>query len=295
MSREFLPANQAAFLSHADLFDNLADANGTRILLYAYWPYLSETVDTQDAINAAFETVRAQLSTDGPPVRIIPAGEAFRRVTQEVDAGTLTGITRAALYQDDIHPSDAGYYLSSLVHYATIYQQSPVGLPATGISADPGSSAPVAIDPVLAGELQRIAWEVSRSFPGSGITRGRFDTWAASHLPAGLRGPGDSPYNDGISNLTRWAFGIATSDHGGAGFLPSISSASGGDIEITYQTGADAEDAGVILTEEWSTDPSSWNDPPPPGLQRIRNGQQTILRFPRPGVRLFLRCRAQLP
>lgn len=294
-SREWLLENQAAFLANADLFDNLADANGTRIFLYAYWPYLSETVDTQDAINAAFESVRTELSTDGPPVRIIPAGEAFRRVAQEVAAGTLAGITRAGLYQDDLHPGDEGYYLSALVHYATIHQQNPSGLPAVGISADPESGAPAAIDPDLAAELQRIAWDVARGFPASGITRGRFDAWAAANLPPGPREPGDVPFGDGIYNLARWAFGIPASSRSGAGFLPQISPSAAGMIEISYQLGPDAEDAGVLIAPQWSMDLSSWDHPAPAGLEILRSGQTVTLRFPKSQGPYFMRMMVGLP
>lgn len=217
-SREWLLENQAAFLANADLFDNLADANGTRLFLYAYWPYLSETVDTQDAINAAFESVRAELSTDGPPVRIIPAGEAFRRVAQEVAAGTLAG-----------------------------------------------------------------------------ITRGRFDAWAAANLPPGPREPGDVPFGDGISNLARWAFGIPASSRSGAGFFPQISPAAAGMIEISYQLGPDAEDAGVLIAPQWSMDVSSWDHPAPAGLEILRSGQTVTLRFPKSHGPYFMRMMVGLP
>ncbi len=296
MSREFLPQNQAAFLANADLFDDLADANGTRLFLYAYWPYSSEPVDTQDAINAAFENVRAGLSTDGPPVRIIPAGEAFRRVSQEVDAGTLTGISRAALYRDDLHPSDAGYYLAALVHYAVIHQLSPVGLPAAGISSDPDSSAPVPLAPALAAGLQRIAWEVARALPASGITRGRFDTWAATNLPAGLRERESIPFADGITNLERWAFGILPADRSGTGTQPAVVREDpAGGVRITYRIGADAEDSGLAISEQWSTDLTDWSLPPPQGMVRERSGEEVVLTIPTPATRLFFRAVAVFP
>lgn len=296
MSREFLPANQALFLTHAELFDNLCDSRGTRLFLYAYWPYLSEPLSTQDDINTVFESVRAALSADGPPVRVVPAGEAFRRVALGAGSGALAGLTRNDLYQDDLHPSSLGYYLASLVHYATLYARSPVGLPSSGIDADPDSSATVAFDPVVAAELQRIAWEVARSHPGTGVTMARFDAWAEANLPPEGRSPGDAPLGDGIPNLVRWLHGMPSNPGAGRAGLPSASQLPGGThFLITYRVGTDAEDAGAVLAEQWSTDLLSWNQPPPEGLIRTREGDTVTLTVPRTPGALYFRCRAILP
>ena len=59
---------------------------------------------------------------------------------------------------DDIHPSRIGIYVAALVHYATIYRSSPVGLPALqGVAPD------------VTAELQRIAWEAVLVEPRSGV------------------------------------------------------------------------------------------------------------------------------
>lgn len=296
MSREFLPENQPSFLAHADLFDDLCDARGTQLFLYTYWPYLGESLTVQDAINTAFESVRSELSSDGPPVRVIPAGEAFRRVALEAGSGPLAGLSRADLYQDDLHPSSIGYYLSSLVHYATIYARSPAGLPASGINADPGNSDAAPIDPVVAAELQRIVWDVVRSHPGTGVTRARFDEWAATHLPHGVRGPGDEPFADGIPNLLRWAHGIPAAPQADRPGLPAAAMlADGVRFRISYRRGTDAADAGAIVTEQWSTDLSSWDHPPPEGLVRTQDGETITLTFQGKAGPLFFRCRAVTP
>lgn len=58
---------------------------------------------------------------------------------------------------DDIHASALGIYLSALVHFATLYRQSPVGLP-----------APSVVGPALAATLQCIAWQTVVRDPRSG-------------------------------------------------------------------------------------------------------------------------------
>ncbi len=59
---------------------------------------------------------------------------------------------------DDIHASQYGIYFISLVHYATIYRRTPVGLPAAnGVSEN------------VAKLMQEIAWQVVVDHPRSGV------------------------------------------------------------------------------------------------------------------------------
>ncbi len=59
---------------------------------------------------------------------------------------------------DDIHPSARGAYFVALVHYATIYRRSPIGLPlANGVSAELGRI------------MQETAWEVVSRDPRTGV------------------------------------------------------------------------------------------------------------------------------
>jgi hypothetical protein len=59
---------------------------------------------------------------------------------------------------DDIHPTATGIYFSALVHFATLFGQSPVGLPAPSFLGQP-----------LAETLQCIAWETVVSYERSGV------------------------------------------------------------------------------------------------------------------------------
>mgnify|MGYP000447855452 FL=1 len=59
---------------------------------------------------------------------------------------------------DDIHFSQIGIYFVSLVHYATLYKRSPVGLPTT-----------IYVPNHIALQMQQIAWEVVRNDPRSGV------------------------------------------------------------------------------------------------------------------------------
>jgi hypothetical protein len=59
---------------------------------------------------------------------------------------------------DDIHPSAIGIYFNALVHHATFYRRSPVGLPLMP-----------EIGPKVSRTLQCIAWEAVRKDPRSGV------------------------------------------------------------------------------------------------------------------------------
>lgn len=296
-SHEWMMDSVASFTTYAQNFYNLADANGTRVYLYAYWNYLDELpLDFyQPMIDARFEQVRAAISTGAKPACVIPVGAAFKTVCDGITAGAITGITRNALYRDNLHPSDLGYYLSSLVHYATLRQKSPVGLPAQGINSDPDLNNSVAIDPYLAAKFQAIAWDTARFLGTSGVTAGRFATWAKD-LPTGQQGFADTPFGDGVSNLARYAFGISkTGPDPGTGRFPQWATAPVGKLAVEYRLGTDAEDAGVITLQQWSNDLANWTQPPPQGLLTSRSGELVRLEFPTGSTPVFFRVLATLP
>ncbi|HMO51777.1 MAG TPA: hypothetical protein PKE26_11695 [Kiritimatiellia bacterium] len=288
MSREWTPANLDAFRDFARSFAALAASNGTRVALYHYWNYLDEGPATQDDINTAFETVRAHLASNGVDVIIIPSGIAF---TNAVAA--IATLDRADLYQDNLHPGDAGYYLSALTHYATLHRRSPVGLTNRAVSAAAGHDDPVLIDPALAVALQQVAWDTARYHPRSGVTRGRFAAWAAS-LPAGQRDWLDDPFTNGVPNLLRWAYGMSTAlANQPERQLQAIREA--GQPLITYVIGDDAEDAGIRITEQWSTNLTAWTTSLPVGLTRSRTNQQVWISGTAAETNVFLRLRLEAP
>lgn len=115
-----------------------------------------------DAINAAHPQHAAQ------PMRIIPAGTAFGRLYDAIEAGQVPGITSInQLFSDTIHPNEQGKYFVALVHFATIYGRSPEGL-ANQTKSEWGVnfSAPTAEQAAV---FQRIAWEVVSNDPRTGV------------------------------------------------------------------------------------------------------------------------------
>ena len=83
------------------------------------------------------------------------------QTTQAVDAKAVIAaltLRDPAAEPDDIHPSQVGVYFAALVHYATLYRRSPVGLPTFSEIGD-----------ALAGTLQAIAWESVRNDVRTGV------------------------------------------------------------------------------------------------------------------------------
>jgi hypothetical protein len=100
----------------------------------------------RDRINASYK---------GKPVKIVPAGPALVELKRQIDAGKVPGMTDLFkdAFSDDLHLNSKGAYLVSLVHYASIFNESPEG------KVGPLTSG---LTPEQARILQRIAWEVVR-------------------------------------------------------------------------------------------------------------------------------------
>jgi hypothetical protein len=98
--------------------------------------------------------------------------ESYRLAAQDVD-GVLLPVAAAwlaawarnpgmELYADGLHPSVEGAYLSALVIYARLLNQSPVGLPAT---LELRRGGVIALPPATAALLQEAAAEVTQPAP----------------------------------------------------------------------------------------------------------------------------------
>jgi len=163
-SAEWEPGRINTFRTHAQNFHTAAvTAQDAQTWIYSYWPGRAEPLQWQRYISEAFEGVRGQL-TGGKSPRVIPVGDAVEYFVKARDAGEITGIPRNDFYSDSIHPSHTGGYFISLVHYACLYGQSPVGLPANnGIAS---------VSEALAAEMQEQVWEFLQTYPFAGVREG---------------------------------------------------------------------------------------------------------------------------
>ncbi|MBL9047634.1 MAG: hypothetical protein JNK34_10060 [Tabrizicola sp.] len=106
---------------------------------------------------------------EGTRIHLIPAGRAMAALAREVEARGGVGSVkdRTGLFRDQIHLNDLGNYYVALVHYAVIYQKSPIGLPHALRKGD-GTPAK-APEPELAILMQELAWSIARSTPLTGV------------------------------------------------------------------------------------------------------------------------------
>lgn len=103
-----------------------------------------------------------------PEMLIVPGGQAMGLLHDEIEKGTVAGLERVNdVFGDDIHPNDIGTYFMALVQYATIYAETPVGLP-TRLQNE-WDQVIVNVEPELAKRFQEIAWEAVQSYPRSGV------------------------------------------------------------------------------------------------------------------------------
>lgn len=154
-----------------------------RVYLYETWHRLDDPDGWLNRVDADLPALwdgvllRQAMAQDGvPPIRVIPAGQALAAIVRAAEAGEVQGITRRQdLFAvtpegapDPIHLNDIGAYAVALVHFAVIYGRSPEGLPHALTRAD--GSAATAPGPEAALRMQRLAWDVVRGYPATGVS-----------------------------------------------------------------------------------------------------------------------------
>ena len=178
------------FRPYAELWANEIRKHHATPVFYLTWARRA-TPDDQAALNYAY--IRAAKMTRS---LVAPVGLAWAQVRQTDPAIDL-------YYRDGAHPSTAGSYLAACAIYATIFDKSPVNLPArvSGVpinleteELEPGKTAVLVDLPTpVATTLQTAAWNAWRKLKQHG---GYLNVSAVSlpsvKLPAGEHlGPAD--------------------------------------------------------------------------------------------------------
>jgi hypothetical protein len=148
-----------------------------RIYLYESWHALNDPEGWLPRLDADLQRfwqggiLRPALGRlpEGARIHLIPAGQALAALVREIEARGGVGPVkdRKGLFQDEIHLNDLGNQFVALVHYAVLYQKSPVGLPHALMRGD-GTPA-TAPDAELALLMQEVAWAAARSTPLTGV------------------------------------------------------------------------------------------------------------------------------
>jgi len=164
-------------LTYAGLFHGLALAGNpsTRTFIYETWHCTGsgtpagcayddgDDVPWRQRIDedvAKWQGIADHLDANfaGPRAARIPGGSALGLLHDRIAADAVPGMDDVfELFADDIHLTDAGNYFIALVMYATIYDESPVGL-THEIGNEWGT--PYALPgAATAAAMQAIAWE----------------------------------------------------------------------------------------------------------------------------------------
>ncbi len=134
---------------------NLAANHTLRVALYETWGYKNGNPTFQTGLDDNYNKMQIRLREGYETSR---AALVLQKLQQQLNTSATVvyvgeawriAMTRYKLHQnDDMHPTPHGTYLAACVFYATLYDESPVGLPYT-IKGVPKQHARV---------LQRIAW-----------------------------------------------------------------------------------------------------------------------------------------
>ncbi|MGE9290252.1 MAG: SGNH/GDSL hydrolase family protein [Puniceicoccales bacterium] len=149
----------------------IANNPDTQVMLYMTWarayvhPLVSGTSSPKsfgstdemlEELSTNYTALAEQLTAENPdnlPVIVNPVGIAWNLAGGNLppsDPGFVD-----LFGKDNHHGNDAGYYLAACVHFASVYQSSPVGL----FGSPEVQSLNLKIAPEVAKKLEEVAWE----------------------------------------------------------------------------------------------------------------------------------------
>jgi hypothetical protein len=136
-------------------------------------------VDRLKVDHAMWSRIVKNVNAKGYDVRLIPAGMAWHNLARAIEARQVPGVgSFRDLFVDDIHASVLGRVFVSMVHYATIYGESPVGLTSQvtdrwgrNIWKDKRFDKAVTPEPSQATlkAMAKVAWDTVATEPLSGL------------------------------------------------------------------------------------------------------------------------------
>ncbi|MES2144692.1 MAG: hypothetical protein V4516_10125 [Pseudomonadota bacterium] len=164
-------------------FDRWVDLAGTKgnggkgaeVMLYSTWVSWRDGGEDNtpfrtrlDRQGRLWEQMQDQGNANRPkgmkPIYMIPGHRLMMRIYDDIEAGRAPGMTSISdLFGDDIHVNNLGQYAVTALVYATIYQRDPAELP------DKLAPKEDTLTSEQARYFKKIAWEVVRAYPRSGV------------------------------------------------------------------------------------------------------------------------------
>ena len=126
------------------ILEGKARGSGAQVGVYQVWTPTNRPEHLPGTIRSY------ELAADDVSAMLFPAAAAFRNALQRDPS--------LSLYLDGMHASREGAYLVALVMYATVFERTPVGLPATITTL---SGDRLQIPPAMAATLQEAAADVT--------------------------------------------------------------------------------------------------------------------------------------
>ena len=160
---------------------------GTPTLLWTTWTNIDNSDGPWRPLLDVYETewetmqdyANAQRPQGAPPVYLIPGQRMMARPYDDIALGIVPDVSSIAdFFSDNIQVNSLGAYTVAMIHYACVYNTSPVVLPANLLNGGPGAPSPA-----LATYLQNMIWEVVTTYPRTGIYVGSGSPAPYAHLP----------------------------------------------------------------------------------------------------------------
>lgn len=145
-------------------WNNGNNGDGAPTLLWTTWTNIDdsdgpwrEMLNIQEVEWEELQDYANENRPDGaPPVYLIPGHKMMGRIYDDIELGLVPDITDISqLYSDNIHLNELGSYAVAMIHYACIYNTSPVGLTNVLLPDSPDLNP----SPELASYLQTIIWQ----------------------------------------------------------------------------------------------------------------------------------------
>ncbi len=170
---------QKEFLSKYvnNAWTNGNNKKGAPTLLWTTWTNIDNSNgpwrQMLDIQGAEFERMQdyanANKPAAAPPVYMIPGHKMMARLYDDIQLGRVPGITNInQFFGDNIHTNELGAYAICMIHYACIFNKSPLGLP-NNLIPDPPPNTPIP-SKELATYLQTMIWDVVTHYSRTGIT-----------------------------------------------------------------------------------------------------------------------------
>ena len=158
-------------------WENVNGGSGAPTLLWTTWtniddsdgPWRELLDDYESKWEEMMDYANENLPSGANHVYLIPGHRMMARLYDDIEEGIVPGINSIdEFFSDNIHVNDLGGYAVAMIHYACIFNKSPVGLPYILFNSN---DAPNKLIPSeeLAFYLQNMIWDVVTNYSRTGV------------------------------------------------------------------------------------------------------------------------------